>query len=139
MKEHTLVILKPDSLERHLTTKILSRYEDKGLKIVAMKMMKITPLIAKKHYKEHVKKSFFKELLAYITRGPVIVLILQGENAVVHTRQINGATDPLEAASGSIRGLYARDKTANLVHASDSVKAAKKEIAIFFKKHEIYA
>ncbi len=130
--EKTLVLIKPDGVERHLIGQIISIYEAKGLDIIALKMLKPTKEIAEQHYCEHRDKPFFKDLVNFITRGKVCAIIIQGENAVKTLRKINGATDPAEAETGTIRGRFALSKTENLVHASDSVESAAREIKIWF-------
>jgi len=130
--ERTLVIIKSDAMERRLMGEIISVYEKKGLKISSIKIIKPSMEIAKKHYNEHIDKAFFEPLIQYITRGEVCVLILEGVDAIAMVRKINGATDPLEAEMGSIRGRYALSKTENAVHSSDSVDNAEREIGIWF-------
>lgn len=130
--ERTLVIIKPDAMERKLMGEIISIYEKKGLHISSIKILKPSKEIAKQHYLEHKEKSFFKELISYITRGEVCVLIIEGNNAVRMVRKINGATDPIEADTGSIRGRYALSKTENTIHSSDSAESAEREIEIWF-------
>ncbi|HYF81550.1 MAG TPA: nucleoside-diphosphate kinase [Clostridia bacterium] len=130
--ERTLVIIKPDAKERKLMGEIISIYEKKGLHISSSKIIKPTIEIAKNHYIEHKDKPFFKELINYITRGEVCVLIIEGDNVIAMVRKINGATDPLEADMGTVRGRFAISKTENTVHSSDSVESAEREIKIWF-------
>ena len=130
--EKTLVLIKPDAVERKLTGEIISIYEKKGLHIAALKILKPTDDIAQDHYDEHKDKVFFAELLQFITRGEVCAIIIEGEKAVETVRKINGATDPLNADAGSIRGRYALSKSENCVHASDSIESADREIRIWF-------
>lgn len=130
--EKTLVLIKPDAVERKLTGEIISIYEKKGLHIAALKILKPTDDIAQDHYAEHKDKVFFAELLQFITRGEVCAIIIEGEKAVETVRKINGATDPLNADAGSIRGRYALSKSENCVHASDSIESAAREIRIWF-------
>jgi nucleoside-diphosphate kinase len=130
--EKTLVLLKPDAVERRLVGRIITLYEEKGLNITAMKVLKPTTEIVEAHYQEHKDKPFFHELVAYLTRGKVCALIIEGENVVKTVRKINGATDPAEAEAGTIRGRFALSKGENLVHASDSVESAEREIKIWF-------
>lgn len=130
--EKTLVLIKPDAVERNYVGKILGLYEENGLKIVDLKMLTATEELAKKHYAEHVEKPFFPELLTYITRSPIVALILEGENAIAKVREINGSTDPKEAAEGTVRNLYAVSKSENSVHASDSAESAEREMTIWF-------
>lgn len=131
--EKSLVLIKPDGVEQNIIGKIISMYEEAGLKVVGLKMMTINKKFAMKHYKEHIGKPFFDELINYITRGPLCALILEGDNAVNKIRRINGATNPSKAEKGSIRALYGKNLTENCVHASDSVENAKSEIELWFK------
>ncbi|NLZ54484.1 MAG: nucleoside-diphosphate kinase [Thermoanaerobacteraceae bacterium] len=130
--EKTFVMIKPDAISRGLVGTIITRYEQKGLKLVAIKLMKVSEALAQKHYAEHVSKPFFSELISYITSGPVIAIVLEGPNAIKLTRLINGATKVEDAVPGTIRGDYASSTTENLVHASDSPESAKREIALWF-------
>lgn len=130
--EKTLVLIKPDAYERGLSEDILNIYKENGLQIVKMKTLQATKEIASNHYVEHKEKPYFKELIAYITRSPIIAIILEGENAISRVREINGSTNPLEAKDGTIRKLYALSKNENSVHASDSLESAKREIGIWF-------
>jgi len=132
MIEKSVVLIKPDGVERNIIGNILSCYEDNGLKIVALKLMRATREIAEKHYSQHKGKDFYEELITFITRSPLCALILQGEDAVARIRKINGATSPTDAEEGTIRHRYARSKTENCVHASDTVESAKEEIALWF-------
>jgi nucleoside-diphosphate kinase len=135
--ERTLAILKPDAVRRGLAGEIISRLERKGLRIVALKMIQIDRALAERHYGEHKGKSFYEPLLAFITSGPAIVMVLEGTQAIRSWRAIMGATNPLDASPGSIRGDYATETTFNLVHGSDAPKTAVKEIALFFAPEEI--
>lgn len=135
--EKTFAMIKPDALQRGLTGAIISRYEAKGLRIAAMKLMRVTEEMAHQHYAEHTEKPFFKGLVEYITSGPVVALVVEGRNAVAEVRKINGATNPLNAACGTIRGDFAQDTGRNVVHGSDSVESAKREIAIYFNENEV--
>ena len=130
--EKTLVLIKPDAMERKLMGKIISVYEKKGLHIAALKIVKPTVDMAKKHYSEHKDKPFFQELINFITRSEVCALIIEGQNAVEVVRKINGATDPKDAEAGTIRGRFAISKSENAVHSSDSVESAVREIALWF-------
>lgn len=132
MIEQTLVLIKPDAVERNLIGKILSEYERNGLKVIDMKLMTVTNEIAKAHYIEHKEKPFFGELVDYITSGPLVALILEGEEAIRRVRALNGATNPKDAVDNTIRALYGLSLENNTVHASDSSKSAEKEIAIWF-------
>jgi nucleoside-diphosphate kinase len=128
----TLILVKPDAFERGLTGEVISRFERKGLRIEAMKLMRADEKLAEVHYAEHTEKPFFGELVAFITRGPLVALVLEGPHAVETARQVIGATDPLEAVAGSIRGDFATEVTFNLVHGSDSDQSAEREIGIWF-------
>lgn len=130
--EKTLVLIKPDAVQRKLMGEIISVYEKSYLHIAAIKIIRPTIEIAEEHYEEHKEKPFFSELIYYITRGNVCALIVEGDNAVEEVRKINGATDPKDADPSSIRGKYALSKSENSVHASDSIKSAKREIKIWF-------
>ncbi|HHT49705.1 MAG TPA: nucleoside-diphosphate kinase [Firmicutes bacterium] len=132
--ERTLVLLKPDAVERRLVGRILGLYEEKGLQITALKMLKPSRELVEAHYAEHKDKPFFAELVTYLTRGMVCALIIEGENVIKTVRKINGATDPAEAEMGSIRGLFALTKNENLVHASDSPESAEREIKLWFSQ-----
>ena len=128
----TLILVKPDAFERGLTGEVLARFERKGLQPVAIKLMTVEEDLANRHYAEHTDKSFFGELISFITRAPLVAMVLEGEKAVEAARQVIGATDPLEAAPGSIRGEYAVEVTFNLVHGSDSDESANREIELWF-------
>jgi nucleoside-diphosphate kinase len=128
----TLILVKPDAFARGLTGEILSRFERKGLKIAALKLVETPRETAEEHYAEHREKPFFGELVDFITSGPLVALVLEGDNVVQAARQIIGATNPLEAAPGSIRGDFATDIGQNLVHGSDSDESAEREIRIWF-------
>jgi nucleoside-diphosphate kinase len=128
----TLILVKPDAFERGLTGEVLARFERKGLTPVAIKLMMVGEELANRHYAEHTDKPFFGELISFITRAPLVAMVLEGEKAVEAARQVIGATDPLEAAPGSIRGDFAVEVTFNLVHGSDSDESAKREIELWF-------
>jgi nucleoside-diphosphate kinase len=128
----TLILVKPDAYARGLTGEIISRFERRGLRICALRRMELSRETAEKHYEEHDGKPFFEPLVDFITSGPLVALILEGPRAVEAARQIIGATDPLEAAPGSIRGEFALDTRTNLVHGSDSPESAAREVSIFF-------
>jgi nucleoside-diphosphate kinase len=130
--ERTLILVKPDAFERGLTGEVLGRFERKGLKLVAMKLMQADEAIANEHYAEHAEKPFFGELVSFITGGPLVAAVLEGPHAVKAARQLIGATDPVEAAPGSIRGDLALEVTFNMVHGSDSAESADREIGIWF-------
>jgi len=128
----TLILIKPDAFERGLTGEILARFEAKGLRITELRLLHAHEEIAHRHYAEHTEKSFFGELVSFITGGPLVAAVLEGPGAVAAARQLIGATDPLEAAPGSIRGDHGLEVTFNLVHGSDSPESAEREIAIWF-------
>ena len=137
--ERTLVLLKPDCVQRRLSGRIISRFEDKGFNIVAMKMMRVTPALAKQHYAEHVSKPFYPGLEAFITGGPIVAMIVEGLEVIRVVREILGATSGLKAAAGTIRGDFSSSRQMNLVHASDGPEAAKREIGLYFRAQEICA
>jgi nucleoside-diphosphate kinase len=128
----TLILIKPDAFERGLTGEILRRFEDKGLRIAALRLLTTDTEIAHRHYAEHTDKPFFGELVEFITGGPLVAAVLEGHEAVPAARQLIGATNPIEASPGSIRGDYAVEVTFNLVHGSDSDSSAEREIEIWF-------
>jgi len=128
----TLILIKPDAFERALTGEVLARFERKGLRIADLKLMRAGEDIANEHYAEHAEKPFFGELVAFITRGPLVAAVLEGHHAVAAARQVIGATNPVDAAMGSIRGDYGLEVTFNLVHGSDSDESAEREIGIWF-------
>ena len=130
--ERTLILVKPDAFERGLTGEVIARFERKGLRLIAMKQMQADEGLANTHYEEHTDKPFFGELVGFITRGPLVAFVLEGESAVAAARQLIGATNPLEADAGSIRGEFATEVTFNLVHGSDSSESAEREIALWF-------
>jgi nucleoside-diphosphate kinase len=130
--ERTLILVKPDAFARGLTGEIIARFERKGLEIVAMRHMTVTAELAQQHYAEHAERPFFSELVEFITSGPIVAMVLEGTNAVRAARQVIGATDPLEAATGSIRGDFAVEVGQNMVHGSDSPESAARESALFF-------
>ena len=130
--ERTFVMVKPDGVRRALSGEVIRRYEDRGLKIVAMRLEQLTEDIAKTHYGEHAERPFFSDLVAHVISGPVVLMVLEGENAIAAARKINGATNPIEAEPGTIRGDYALEITENIVHGSDALETAKREIGIFF-------
>ena len=128
----TLILVKPDAFERSLTGEVLARFERKGLRIAALKKLTASEAIAHEHYAEHTEKPFFGELVDFITGGPLVAAVLEGPEAVKAARQLIGATNPVEAATGSIRGDFALEVTFNMVHGSDSDESAAREIAIWF-------
>jgi nucleoside-diphosphate kinase len=134
MVEKSMVLIKPDGVERNIIGNIISCYEANGLKVVELKLMQATREIAEKHYSQHKGKDFYEELITFITRSPLCAIILKGEDAVARVRKINGATSPTDAEEGTIRHRYARSKTENCVHASDTVESAKEEIELWFSE-----
>lgn len=130
--EKTLAIIKPDGVERGLIGEVLSRYENIGLEILECKMIQADQKVLAKHYEEHKEKPFYNSLVEFMTRGKILVLILQGQNAIDLVRKINGLTNPLESVPGTIRGDFANTINENIVHASDSPESAKREIEIWF-------
>jgi nucleoside-diphosphate kinase len=128
----TLILVKPDAFARGLTGEIIARFERKGLRIVALEQRTLEVVIAKQHYAEHEGKPFFEELVEFITSGPLVAMVLEGYEAVKAARQIIGATNPLEAAPGSIRGDFALEVGQNMVHGSDSDESAAREASLFF-------
>jgi len=127
-----LILVKPDAFGRSLTGEVIARFERKGLAIAAVKRMTVERDLAERHYAEHAEKPFFGELVAFITGGPLVAMVLEGHEAVKAARQVIGATDPLDAAPGSIRGDYALEVQTNLVHGSDSGESAAREVDLFF-------
>jgi nucleoside-diphosphate kinase len=130
--DRTLILVKPDAFARGLTGEIVARFERKGLKIVAMRHMTVTEDLAKQHYAEHDGKPFFGELVEFITSGPIVAMVLEGDQAIAAARQVIGATNPIEASPGSIRGDFAIAVGQNMVHGSDSVESGQREAALFF-------
>jgi nucleoside-diphosphate kinase len=135
--QQTLVIFKPDCVQRRLVGAILSRFEAKGLRVAALKMIQVDRGLAEKHYNEHVGKPFFEGLISFITSAPVVVSVLEGSEAVAVVRGMLGATSGIAAAAGTIRGDYSISKQNNLVHGSDSVESARREIALWFRPEEL--
>jgi nucleoside-diphosphate kinase len=130
--ERTLIVVKPDGVQRGLSGEILARFEKRGFKLVALKMLTVSPELAEEHYAEHREKPFFPSLRDFITSSPVVAMVLEGQNAIALSRQMIGATDPLQVAPGTIRGEYTLDKQANLIHGSDSPESATRELALWF-------
>jgi nucleoside-diphosphate kinase len=129
--ERTLILIKPDAFARGLSGEIIARFERKGLKLVALSLMTMSEDVAQRHYAEHEGKPFFGELVSFITSGPLVAMVLEGEQAVVAARQVIGATDPLKATTGSIRGDFAIEVGQNMVHGSDAPESAAREVALF--------
>jgi nucleoside-diphosphate kinase len=130
--ERTLILVKPDAFARGLTGEVIARFERKGLRIAAVKQMQVERDLAERHYSEHTDKPFFGDLVDFITGGPLVALVLEGHEAVTAARQVIGATNPLEASPGSIRGDYALEVQTNLVHGSDAPESAEREVGLFF-------
>jgi nucleoside-diphosphate kinase len=130
--ERTLILVKPDAFVRNLTGEIIARFERKGLRLMALKQMTMTRELAGRHYAEHEGKPFYGELVSFITSGPLVAMVLEGERAVEAARQVIGATDPMVATTGSIRGDYAISVGQNMVHGSDSPESAAREVQLFF-------
>ena len=130
--ERTLILVKPDAFARSLTGEIIARFERKGLRLVALRQMVVERELAERHYAEHAERPFFGELVDFITSGPLVAMVLEGVDAVPAARQLIGATNPLEAAPGSIRGDFAIEMGRNMVHGSDSAESAARESALFF-------
>lgn len=135
--ERTFLMVKPDGVSRGLIGEVISRVEAKGLKAVAMKMMKVDEELAKRHYAEHEGKPFFSGLISFITSGPVVTMVVEGKEAVRVLRTLIGETDPKEAEHGTIRGDFGIDVGRNIVHGSDSLESAEREVSLFFKPEEI--
>lgn len=130
--EKTFVMVKPDGVRRALTGEVIRRYEVRGLKVVAMRQEVLSSQIAEKHYGEHSDKPFFRDLVAHVTSGPVVLMVVEGENAIAASRKLNGATNPIDAEPGTIRGDFALEITENIVHGSDAPSTAEREIGTFF-------
>ena len=137
MMERTFVMVKPDGVQRGLVGEIISRFESRGLRVSAMKMMRIPRELAERHYEEHREKPFYEPLVSYITSGPVICMVLEGENVVSVVRTMMGKTNPQDAAPGTIRADLAQVTGRNVVHGSDSSESARREIALFFNDYEL--
>jgi nucleoside-diphosphate kinase len=130
--ERTLILIKPDAFARGLSGEIIARFERKGLRLLALNLMTMDHDLAARHYAEHEGKPFFGELVSFITSGPLVAMVLEGEQAVVAARQVIGATDPLKATTGSIRGDFAIEVGQNMVHGSDAPESAAREVSLFF-------
>ncbi len=135
--ERTLILLKPDAVQRALVGEIVARFESKGLKIVGLKMLHVDEALARRHYAPHVEKPFFGSLLRFITSSPLVALALEGTNAIARVRAIVGATSPDDAAPGTVRGDLSADLTLNLIHASDAPETARAELSLFFADGEL--
>lgn len=134
--QRTLVLLKPDTIQRRLMGSILARFEAKGLNVVAMKMLRVTPELAKQHYAEHVEKPFYRSLEEFITSAPIVAIALEGLEAIAVVRELLGATNGLKAAPGTIRGDFSSSRQMNLVHASDGEESARRELELYFDPSE---
>ncbi len=137
-QERTLILLKPDALQRRLCGEILRRIENKGFRIVGLKMLQVTPELARQHYAEHVDKPFYRQLEAFITAAPVIALCVEGPDVIAVMRTLMGKTNGREAAPGTIRGDYSASRQMNLIHGSDGPDAAAREIALYFRPEELF-
>ncbi len=135
--ERTLILCKPDCVQRRLVGRVLGRIEDKGLNIIAMKMLHVTPDLAREHYAEHVDKPFYPELEKFITGAPVVAAVIEGLEAIRVVREMLGATNGLKAAAGTIRGDFSSSQQKNLAHASDSAESAEREIGLYFSAADI--
>jgi nucleoside-diphosphate kinase len=135
--ERTFVMVKPDGVQRNLIGEIVTRFEKKGYQLVAAKLMQISPELAEQHYAEHKEKPFFRELVDFITSGPVFAMVWQGEQVIATARKMLGKTNPLEAEPGTIRGDYGITVGMNIIHGSDSPESAEREIQLFFKPEEL--
>ena len=135
--QRTLVLCKPDTVQRQLVGRVISRLEEKGLKIIGMKMLRVDEDLARQQYQEHVEKAFFSDLISFIIASPVVAIAVEGNNAVEVVRRLMGATNPQDAAVGTIRGDFGLNLTKNMVHGSDSLGSAKRELALFFSEEEL--
>lgn len=137
--ERTLVLLKPDCVQRRLIGQVVSRFEGKGLNIIALKMLRVTPDVSRQHYAEHVQKPFYPNLEKFITASPIVAMVVEGLEAIRVVREMLGATSGLKAAPGTIRGDYSSSRQMNLVHASDGPEAAAREIPLYFRNEELHS
>ncbi|OYP34468.1 nucleoside-diphosphate kinase [Rhodopirellula sp. MGV] len=135
--QRTLVLLKPDAVQRRLMGQLIARFEAKGLNIIAMKMLQVTPELSKQHYAEHVEKPFYPSLESFITSAPIVALAIEGLDVIKVVRDMLGATNGLSAAAGTIRGDFSSSRQMNLVHASDGPEAAQRELTLYFEDSEI--
>ena len=136
--QRTLVLCKPDAVQRGLVGRIIARFEDKGLKIAGMKLIRVDDELAAKHYAEHLEKPFYPDLRGFVTSSPLVAMAVEGENAVEVVRGLMGVTNPQIAAPGTIRGDFGLNLTKNLVHGSDALASAEREIALFFSEEELH-
>lgn len=137
LMQRTLVLLKPDAVQRRLMGQLIARFEAKGLNIIAMKMLQVTPELSKQHYAEHVEKPFYPSLESFITSAPIVALAIEGLDVIKVVRDMLGATNGLSAAAGTIRGDFSSSRQMNLVHASDGPEAAQRELTLYFEDSEI--
>lgn len=137
MAERTFVAIKPDGVKRNLIGRIITKFEEKGYKIIGLKLLLPTLELAEKHYAEHKGKPFYPRLIDYITSGPIVAMVIEGDNVIAESRRMMGATRPEEAEAGTIRFEYAINKEYNIIHGSDCVESAEREIAIYFKEEEL--
>ncbi|KJR47921.1 Nucleoside diphosphate kinase [Desulfosporosinus sp. I2] len=135
--ERTFIMLKPDAVQRGLVGEVIARFEKKGLKLVGMKLIQVDRALAEAHYAEHRGKGFFEPTVNYIMSSPVVAMVWQGKNGVALARELMGATNPANANPGSIRGMYGMDISRNIIHGSDSVTSAEREIALYFKPEDL--
>jgi nucleoside-diphosphate kinase len=135
--ERTLILVKPDGVQRGLVGTVLGRLEQRGLKLVGLKLLRVSRALAEQHYAEHVGKGFYEELLSFITSSPVVAAVVEGPNAIEAVRQLMGRTNPMQAEAGTLRGDFALDTGHNLVHGSDSPSSALREIGLFFRDEEL--
>ncbi len=135
--ERTFLMLKPDAVQRGLIGEIISRFEKKGFKLVALKLLQVDRSLAEEHYQEHKGKAFFEPTVEYIMSSPVIAMVWEGKNVVALAREMMGATNPANAGPGSIRGSYAMDISRNVIHGSDSIESAEREISLYFCPEEV--
>ena len=137
MTERTFIAIKPDGVKRNLIGRIITRFEEKGYKIIGLKLLQPTIELAEKHYEEHKGKPFYPRLIEYITSGPIVAMVIQGPNVIAESRRMMGSTKPEEAEAGTIRFEYAINKEYNIIHGSDSPQSAEREIKIYFKEEEL--
>jgi nucleoside-diphosphate kinase len=137
--ERTLILLKPDAVQRRLCGEILRRIENKGFKVVGLKMLQVTPALAREHYAEHVSKPFYPQLESFITAGPIVALCVEGPEAIRVMRDLMGKTNGRDAAPGTIRGDYSASRQMNLIHGSDGPEAAKRELLLYFRADELFS
>lgn len=137
MAERTFIAIKPDGVKRNLIGRIITKFEEKGYKIIGLKLLLPTIELAEKHYEEHKGKPFYPRLISYITSGPIVAMVVEGPNVIVESRRMMGATKPEDAEAGTIRFEYAINKEYNIIHGSDSPESAEREIAIYFKEEEL--